>query len=46
MPPFLQSKTVLVTGATNGIGFVIACELACMGVQGQSLGATRKKPWR
>jgi NAD(P)-dependent dehydrogenase (short-subunit alcohol dehydrogenase family) len=43
MPNSLQGKTILVTGATNGIGLVTARELAKMGAQVTIIGRKAEK---
>jgi len=43
MPTSLQGKTILVTGATNGIGLVTARELAKMGAQVTIVGRSAEK---
>lgn len=43
MPNPLQGKTILVTGATNGIGLVTARELAHMGAQVTIVGRNAEK---
>jgi len=43
MPTSLQGKTILVTGATNGIGLITARELAKMGAQVTIVGRNAEK---
>ena len=43
MPNSLQGKTILVTGATNGIGLITARELAKMGAQVTIVGRNAEK---
>ena len=43
MPTSLQGKTILVTGATNGIGLITARELAKMGAQVTIVGRSAEK---